>query len=57
MGVLREFEQARSTHLDHGMLISMRTSRYPSFEFGGKKGQTISSLCFKKVEVGEEKEM
>ncbi|KAI1376800.1 putative S-adenosylmethionine-dependent methyltransferase of the seven beta-strand family [Hypoxylon crocopeplum] len=27
--------------------------RYPSFSFGGVKGQTISSLCFRKVRNGE----
>ncbi|KAI9703623.1 MAG: hypothetical protein M1836_007393 [Candelina mexicana] len=33
-----------------GNLVFMGTISFPSFTFGGKKGQTISSVCFRRKE-------
>jgi len=35
-----------------GELVYEDTIKYPSFSFGGKKGQTISSVCFRKRKRG-----
>lgn len=39
---------AGSASVDGGEFVRVGTVKYPSFSFGGVKGQTISTLCFQR---------
>lgn len=44
------FEGTNAGALGQGRLKQVERIEYPSFSFGGVKGQTISTLCFEKVD-------
>jgi len=44
-------EELRGVFEVSGELVYHSTIKYPSFTFGGRKGQTISSVCFKRKSI------